>query len=311
MHVCLGCDLSAIGAHGADITEKKETEDLVWLQANYDPLTKLPNRRLFGDRLQQEIRKAMRERRYLGLLFLDLDQFKHVNDTLGHRFGDALLIEASQRISQCLRKTDTVARLGGDEFTAIITELSVVTDLDEIAQSIIAALCLPFMLGCDQAYVSVSIGIAIYPTDAENGEDLLRYADQAMYAAKNQGRGGYCYFTPAMQKAARQRMVIANDLHKALVNAEFQVYYQPIVDLESGQIRKAEALLRWRHPQQGLVMPGDFISIAEEIGLIDEIGDWLFFQVVQQVKIWRSLYGPDFQISFSRVIWRMARMTWS
>ncbi|MGD0961563.1 MAG: PAS domain S-box protein [Methylomonas sp.] len=284
----------------SDITEKKKTEELIWLQANYDPLTHLPNRRLFGDRLQQEIRKTSRDKQFLGVLFIDLDRFKEVNDTLGHRIGDALLIEAARRICACVRETDTVARLGGDEFTVIVTELTDVTNLNCIAQSIVAALNLPFIFENGQACVTASLGIAIFPNDTRNADELVRYADQAMYAAKNKGRNCFRYFTQEMQSAAKLRMNLVSDLHRALEQHEFEVYYQPIVDLRNGEIYKAEALLRWHHPERGLIGPAEFLHVAEESGLIQEIGEWVFYQVARQVKIWRKTYRADFQISINK-----------
>lgn len=284
----------------SDITEKKRSEVLIWNQANFDPLTQLPNRRLFYDRLNQEIKKARRDHLRLALLFLDLDRFKDVNDTLGHAMGDELLIEAARRIRDCVRDSDTVARLGGDEFTVILTELSDAVDLKSVFQSIIECLNKPFQLGEDFAYVSVSIGVTIYPDDADNAESLLVNADQAMYTAKHQGRNRYCYFTRSMQENAQERARLSNDLHLALQSGQMQVYYQPIVELLSGDVYKAEALLRWFHPEQGLVNPSRFIPIAEETGAIGAIGDWVFRQAARQVKEWQHRYGIQFQVGVNK-----------
>lgn len=283
----------------ADITEKKQAIEQIWLQANYDPLTQLPNRRLFNDRLQQELKKAIREKNLLGLLFLDLDHFKEVNDRLGHRVGDALLIEAARRIRLCVRDADTVARLGGDEFTVIVNELTEVSDLERVAHSILEVLAEPFVFAKEHAYVSASIGIAVYPVDTDSCDDLLRFADQAMYVAKARGRNGYCFFTTAMQRAAQERSTTSNDLHRALEMQEFQVFYQPIVNLHTREIEKLEALLRWQHPQRGLLGPEAFIKIAEENGLMYTIGDWVFKQAVQQLKVWRQQLRADLQISIN------------
>lgn len=283
----------------SDITEKKKSEEQIWYQANYDPLTELPNRRLFADRLQQEIRKAKRENYVLALLFLDLDRFKEVNDHYGHKIGDILLVEAARRVSGAVRETDTVARLGGDEFTVILSEIIDISDVDRIAQSIIDALCQPFFFNQDQVYISASIGIALYPSDTTQGDDLVRYADQAMYAAKNKGRNGFCFFMPSMQEASQNRMAILTQLHLALQHLEFEVYYQPIVDLQSGAIYKAEALVRWHQPGEGLIGPANFIPIAEEHGLIDQIGQWVFHQVVDQLKVWQSSHQANLQISLN------------
>ncbi len=284
----------------SDITDRKRTEALIWNQANYDTLTQLPNRRLFHDRLDQEVRKSHRDQKLLGLLFIDLDRFKEVNDTLGHHMGDELLIQAAQRIKQCVRESDSVARLGGDEFTVILPSLTDVSDIGQVAQNIIDALCRPFHLGDDHAYISASIGITVYPDDAESVENLLKNADQAMYAAKHAGRNRYSYFTPSMQEAANLRMRLVRDIHHAHAAGEFMLYFQPIVDLASGRIYKAEALLRWQHPQQGFISPTVFIPIAEDTGLIHDIGSWIFEESIRHLKRWRNRYDNNFQISINK-----------
>ncbi|MBU0622610.1 MAG: EAL domain-containing protein [Gammaproteobacteria bacterium] len=288
-----------IGTH-TDLTERKRAEETIQRQANYDPLTLLPNRRLFRDRLELEIRKAHRAGLTMGLLFIDLDNFKEVNDTLGHDRGDELLVEAAQRINQCVRESDTVARIGGDEFTVILSEVEDTRSIERVAQNIIAELVKPFVLGADKAFISASIGITLYPDDAFEVEDLLKHADQAMYVAKNAGRNRYSYFTAAMQEHAEARMRLANDLRTALEEKQFRVYYQPIVELRSGEIHKAEALIRWQHPERGMVSPMQFIPLAEENGLIREIGDWVFKQAAQQAKHLRQNFNPDFQISVNK-----------
>jgi diguanylate cyclase (GGDEF)-like protein/PAS domain S-box-containing protein len=270
----------------ADITEKKRTEETIWRQANYDSLTDLPNRRLFRDRLEHEIMKAQRAGLYVALLFIDLDRFKEVNDTLGHHTGDLLLVEAARRICSFVRATDTVARLGGDEFTVIMSDLFDTDRVGEVAQGMLRALAEPFPLGKDAVYISASIGITIFPSDANNIESLLRNADQAMYAAKEQGRNRFSYFTASMQATAQRRLQLSNDLRGAISSGQFEVYLQPIVDLASDRICKAEALLRWRHPVHGMVDPSQFIPIAEETGIITEIGDWVFRESVRLAKAW-------------------------
>jgi diguanylate cyclase (GGDEF)-like protein/PAS domain S-box-containing protein len=283
-----------------DITDQKKAMETIERQANYDQLTQLPNRRLFRDRLEQSIKNARRDRSSLALLFIDLDRFKEVNDTLGHNQGDALLVDAARRIVLCLRESDTVARLGGDEFTVILDEINVPGSVERIAQNIINKLTEPFHLGAETAFVSASIGIALYPEDAATTDDLLKYADQAMYVAKTSGRSRFSYFTHAMQQASQTRMQMVNDLHNALSGNQFVVHYQPIVELATGNIRKAEALVRWQHPQRGLVCPGEFIHIAEDTGVIIEIGDWVFREAAREVKRLRQIYHPDFQISVNR-----------
>ena len=272
----------------SDITEKKRTEELVWRQANYDSLTGLPNRNLFYDRLHQEVRKIQRSKLLLALLFIDLDRFKEVNDALGHDAGDALLKEAAARIAACVRDSDTVARLGGDEFTVVLPGLADIGRVEEVARAIIDHLAQPFQLAGQPAYVSASIGIALYPTDADDAESLLKSADQAMYAAKEAGRNGFSYFTDSMQSAAQVRMQLGTALRTALCAGQFEIHFQPIVDMKSGRIVKAEALLRWRHPEHGLILPAAFIPLAEEIGLIGEIGDWVFRESARIARRWST-----------------------
>jgi len=284
----------------SDLTEKKQAEETILKQANIDSLTGLPNRRLFLDRLQQAIHKAHRTKHKLALMFLDLDHFKDVNDTLGHDVGDSLLTETAQRLKTCLRETDTLARPGGDEFTIVIGELDGLASVDRVAHGILQSMMAPFQLGAERCYVSFSIGIALYPDDAADLEDLLKKADQAMYSAKHQGRNQFCYFTPAMQEAADSRLRVANDLRGALAGGQFWVAYQPIVKLATGEIHKAEALLRWQHPTRGLVSPAEFVPIAEETGMIIEIGEWIFQQAASQVGTWRAHYYPGFQIGVNK-----------
>ena len=284
----------------SDITEKKKSEEMIWRQANFDSLTGLPNRQMFHDRLKQEISKAHRAGMKLALLFLDLDRFKEVNDTLGHDKGDVLLKDAALRLGRCVREADTVARLGGDEFTAILGELADSEGVDRVAQEILDKLSMPFQLGGDLAYVSASIGITLYPDDATDPDSLIKNADQAMYAAKSLGRNRYSYFTPAMQEATQARMRLANDLRAALANQQFEVFYQPIVELSTGAIHKAEALIRWHHPILGLINPNDFIPIAEDTGIISEIGNWTFRDAALQASHWRTHRHPRFQLSVNK-----------
>ncbi|MES9993118.1 MAG: EAL domain-containing protein [Candidatus Thiodiazotropha sp.] len=284
----------------SDITERKQADALIWRQANYDTLTQLPNRRLFTDRLEQGIKIAHRENLYLALLFIDLDRFKEVNDTLGHHMGDLLLSEAAQRIRSSVRESDTVARLGGDEFTVILNELHDASQSEGIAQKIIETLSQPFQLQDEHVFVSASIGITVYPEDALLAGELLKNADQAMFAAKQNGRNRVNYFTKSMQESAQQRMRLVCDIHQALEQDQFSIFYQPIVALASGRIHKAEALLRWRHPQQGFISPADFIPVAEETGSIHEIGKRVVMEAAQRIETWRSTYYPNLQISINK-----------
>ncbi len=272
-----------------DITEKKVAAELVWRKANFDTLTSLPNRQLFYDRLQLLLKQAERADSKVALLFIDLDHFKEVNDTLGHDKGDILLKHAAERLLGCLRESDTVARLGGDEFTVILGEIEQQADVERVTRNILERLAEPYLLGNETVYVSASVGITLYPDDGLGAEDLLKNADQAMYAAKDAGRNAFSWFTSDMQQGAQQRRLLAQDLRTALLVGQFEVYYQPIVDLVSRRIVKAEALLRWHHPERGMVPPSLFIPIAEEMGLINEIGDWVFRQAAQMLHRWRHL----------------------
>ena len=280
--------------------ERKENETLIWRQANFDPLTNLPNRRMFHDRLEQEMKKSNRSGLPLALLLFDLDHFKQINDTYGHATGDMLLQDAARRLGSCVRESDTVARLGGDEFTVILSELDDPDTVERITQDALRKLAEPFRLKNEVAYVSTSIGIAFYPADAADSSVLLKSADQAMYAAKNQGRDRYSYFTASLQQAAHARMRLINDLRGALAGDQFRVYYQPIVELATGVIHKAEALVRWQHPTRGLVDPAEFIPIAEDTGMIVDIGNWVFHEVARQAANWRASHHATFQISVNR-----------
>ncbi len=275
------------------------TQELLRL-ANYDSLTGLPNRILFNDRLEQEIKKARRTESSLSILMIDLDRFKEVNDTLGHGKGDELLIEAAQRISVCMRETDTVARFGGDEFTVILPGLNDDLKIERISQHIIQELNRPFMLGDNEIYISASIGISIFPGEAEDVESLLKHADQAMYVSKAEGRNRFSYFTESMQLEAKEKRALTNELRQALSHNELQVYYQPIVELHSGRIDKAEALLRWNHPKRSMISPAVFIPLAEESGLIHEIGEWVLHESIQTVERWLKQYVRVIQISVNK-----------
>ena len=280
-----------------DVTERKRAAEMIWNQANFDRLTGLPNRHLFQDRLEQEMASAAREGRTLALVFFDLDLFKEVNDTLGHEMGDNLLQEAARRLRVGVRQNDLVARLGGDEFTLILSGLADIADVHQIVQDALLRLAEPFLLGGQQVHISTSAGVTFYPQDATLVETLLKNADQAMYAAKSQGRNRYNVFTPSMQEAAQKRMRLINDLRVAVAEKQFSIHYQPIVELKTGHIHKAEALIRWHHPVDGMVGPADFIPIAEETGMIVEIGDWVFREAVKQVAVWRRSHHAQFQVS--------------
>jgi diguanylate cyclase (GGDEF)-like protein/PAS domain S-box-containing protein len=280
-----------------DVTERALSEEMIWKQANFDLLTGLPNRNMFHDRLAQEIARTYREGNSLALLLIDLDQFKEVNDTLGHDMGDELLRRAARRISGCVRHSDTVARLGGDEFTVILSELDDDSNIEDVSQKIISKLEEEYCLGDERVHASGSIGIALYPDDADDIDTLIKNADQAMYAAKNKGRRCFSYFTQSLQDAAQNRLRLTSDLRSALNKQQFEVYYQPIIDLKTDLTVKAEALIRWHHPSRGMVSPQEFIHLAEDTGMINPIGDWVFMQCAQKVNQWSARFGNDFQVS--------------
>ncbi len=282
-----------------DITERKKSEALIWQQANYDMLTKLPNRNMLHKKLEGAIKKAHLNNTQIAVLCLDLDQFKDVNDTLGHDAGDKLLIEASARISACLREADIVSRLGGDEFCVIIENIETTSTINNIATTILASLEEPFILGINKVFISTSIGIALFPDDAANVDDLLKLSDQAMYFAKNDGRNCFQYFTVCMQEKILEKMRLSRDLHDALLNDQFYLMYQPIISLSDDKVTKAEVLLRWNHPEQNLINPEEFISIAEENGTIGRIGEMVFSKATQMVKEWQQRFDTDLQISIN------------
>ncbi|MES2315922.1 MAG: EAL domain-containing protein [Pseudomonadota bacterium] len=271
----------------SEVHDRRQVEQAL-REVNVDRLTGLPNRNVFHDRLEMEIKKAHRSGLPLALLFIDLDHFKEINDTLGHQIGDLLLKQVGQRLQAYVRETDTVARLGGDEFTITLSELHDTGKVTDVAQKIRNDLARPFRLEGELAYISASIGITLYPRDGHNAGDLLRNADQAMYQSKDHGRNRFTYFTPSMQEAAQARMAMSNELRRALEDEQLEVFYQPIVDMADGRIRKAEALLRWHHPLLGRVSPVDFIPIAEHTGLIVEMGNWVFRKALAHARRWRA-----------------------
>ena len=287
-----------IGTH-TDISARKLSEEKYFHLSHYDQITGLPNRVLFLDRLELDINRSKRAGKSITLMYLDLDKFKEVNDTLGHKMGNLLLKEVGERLTNCIRVSDTVARMGGDEFTIVLNYLDAQFTAERTAEAILVKLAEPFQLGNQTVFITCSIGITTYPDDGKDIEVLLSNADQAMYAAKLLGRNRYNYFTASLQEAATSRMHLVNDLRVAMQRNEFRLFYQPIVELHTGEIHKAEALIRWQHPLRGMVSPVDFIPIAESTGLIVEIGDWVFEEAAKQAKIWRELH-PAFQISINK-----------
>ena len=290
-------DVESYVAMGSDITHKVRSDELIWRQANYDFLTDLPNRYMFQNRLDQEVRKSCRQDSLLALLFIDLDHFKDVNDTLGHSVGDQLLVKAAKRIARCVRESDTVARMGGDEFTVILPELTNTINGEKVAEQIISVLAEPYSINNQTIYAPASIGITFCPDDATEVDQLISNADQAMYVSKTAGRNRLSYFTRSLQDEAQNRLKLLNDLRTAVENQQFELHFQPIIDLATGYVSKAEALIRWDHPVRGMISPADFIPLAEESGLIVSIGDWVFRESAAQAKRWCDLFNTGLQVS--------------
>ena len=284
-----------------DITERKKASERLNYLAQYDALTALPNRSLFRDRLEQSLAQASRSRRPAAVLYIDLDRFKSVNDTLGHAVGDKLLKETAARLNACLRNGDTVGRFGGDEFGVILADLAKPADAGFVAQKIIDSLARPFDLDGNTVFVSASIGITLYPSDATEADVLNRNADAAMYRAKENGRNNYQFFTPEMNERAMQRMQTEAAMRRALERDQFVLHYQPKVELASGTICGLEALLRWAHPERGLVSPAEFIPVLEETGLILPVGDWVTREACQQIAAWQAagLAPPPVAVNLS------------
>jgi len=279
---------------------RRQSEEQILRMAYYDSLTSLPNRSLFQDRLHQGIALAERYHRKTAVLFLDLDNFKRINDTLGHRVGDLLLQAVADRLTNSIRKSDavarqhsdsestTVARLGGDEFTILLTEINQIQDAARVAQRFIEMLSQPFVLDGHEVFVTASIGLAVYPVDGEDVDTLLKNADAAMYYAKEQGKNNYQFYRRDMNATAFQEMSLENDLRKALERDEFELHYQPQISIQTGEIIGIEALIRWHHPMRGMVSPAEFIPLAEQTGLIVPIGEWVLLTACTQNKAWQD-----------------------
>lgn len=285
----------------SDISVLKGIEKELEYMAYYDPLTSLPNRILFKDRLENEINNCQRQGHRCAVLFLDLDRFKLINDTLGHSTGDELLVEVANRIRGSVRSNDTIARMGGDEFTLLLTQLRSTDSAAMVAQNIIKILSQPIRLHGDELRISASIGIAIYPDDGENFTTLTRHADAAMYEAKDKGRGQYHFYSEYMDKTAHEHLMLERDLHHALEENQFFMVFQPQIDATTGQTVQCEALIRWEHPQHGLIPPDRFIPIAEETGLILPIGDWVIREVCRNLRQWQTTHSdiPKVAINLS------------
>ncbi len=284
-----------------DITLQKEAEARIAHMAHHDALTDLPNRTLFGAQLEAALRWLKRDEQ-MAVLFLDLDNFKNINDTLGHQIGDALLKTVADRLRGCIRETDEVARLGGDEFVIVQTKVGGPNDVAQFARRVREAIMQPYELEDHHVIVDTSIGIAMAPGDGTTSDELIKNADLALYGAKASGRGTFHFFEQAMDARMMARHALELDLRRALVNGEFEIHYQPLVNLEQDRISACEALLRWNHPVNGLVGPDSFIPVAEETGLITRIGDWVIRKACEEAATWPD--GITLAINISPVQFR-------
>jgi len=290
-------DVKCYVSTGSDITSKARSEELIWRQANYDFLTGLPNRHMFQESLEQEIQKTLSKDSLLALLFIDLDHFKGINDIFGYPIGDKLLTQVAERIKSCVGGTDSVARMGGDEYTVILPELKHTVDGKKIADQVLSALTEPYSINGETIYVGASIGVSFCPNDTSDVDELISNAEQAMYASKTLGRNCLSYFTQSLHDEARNRLKLLNDMRSAVESGQFELHFQPIIDLTSGRICKAEALVRWNHPERGLISPAEFIPLAEESGLIIGIGDWVFREAASKAKRWSKILHSGLQIA--------------
>ena len=295
-------DNNYTGTYGVarDVTERKIAEETINFQAYHDLLTKLPNRALLNDRLSLAINQAKRENESLAVMFLDLDRFKNINDSLGHMIGDELLQQVSARLKDCIRAGDTLARFGGDEFTLMLPKLNNDReDASKLAEKIITTLKQPFNVDGHELYVSASIGIALYPQDGTNIDNLIKHADVAMYHVKGQGKNGYQFYSNEMNAPYIENLSLDTGIHKALDNNEFNLVYQPQINLRTGEIVGVEALLRWQHPEHGLISPAEFIPFAEESGLIVDIGLWVLRTACAVLNRWRLADLPEIRMSIN------------
>ncbi|WP_317932697.1 EAL domain-containing protein [Halioxenophilus sp. WMMB6] len=290
-------DTSVVYGTARDITEQKEAEEFISFQAYHDTLTRLPNRTLFKDRLSLAINQAARSKQKLAVMFLDLDRFKNVNDSLGHSVGDVLLEKVARRLELVLRAGDTLSRFGGDEFTLLLPALASENDARTIAEKVIETIKQPFHIGGKEMFLGVSIGIAIYPDCGEDIEQLIKNADQAMYHVKGAGKDGYCYYTPSISDALAEQLHLEQDLRVAVAQKQFVVHYQPQIDLRNGKIVGVEALVRWLHPQRGLTSPAEFINFAEKSRIICDIDRQVLRAACIEVKRWMEVAKCDIRLA--------------
>ncbi|MGH7738957.1 MAG: EAL domain-containing protein [bacterium] len=296
-HTFLKDGQKAVLSIARDVTDRKRAEETIRRQAYYDGLTNLPNRMLLKDRLEQAMSHAHRNKQSLGVIVLDLDRFKNINETLGHVLGDRLLVAVAERLMSSMQEGETIARFGGDEFTFLMPQVNQVDEAIQHAQAIIKALTDPFKIDGHELHLTTSMGIAFYPDDGENAEALLKNAETAMYRAKEQGRNNFQLYASVMNVSAFKQLLMENSLRRAMEKEEFVVHYQPQIDLATRRMVGVEALIRWQHPDLGLVFPSEFIGLAEDTGLIVPIGEWIMKKVCQQNKKWQDMGLPKVCIS--------------
>ncbi|MDH5301306.1 MAG: EAL domain-containing protein [Gammaproteobacteria bacterium] len=294
-----GQSVQQIVAVSRDVTERKETEERLTYLANYDSLTGLPNRALFRDRLRRAMLRAQRNNRRLALFFLDLDRFKNINDSLGHHAGDQLLRGVASRLEQFARRNDTIARLGGDEFTIILEDINNSDDAAIVAQKILEVMAPSYILDGHEVVASPSIGITLYPDDATDMQSLLKNADTAMYRSKEKGRNRYQFYTADMNAKAYEHLILENALRHALDREEFRLYFQPQIDLHTHGVIGIEALVRWEHPEKGLILPEQFVPFAEETGLIHPIGQWVLHAACKELVRWQKAGIPPLRMALN------------
>ncbi|MBT3092689.1 MAG: EAL domain-containing protein [Candidatus Thiodiazotropha sp. (ex Lucina pensylvanica)] len=290
---------SFIGTYGVarDISERKQAEELIKYQLYHDLLTNLPNRSLFRDRLNMAMAQSKRSGKKLAIMYLDMDRFKIINDSLGHYVGDELLKMVGQRLRSELREADTLARVGGDEFNLLVPEINDIQDARNLAEKILRLTLEPFIIKNEEIFISFSIGISIYPSDGDTKDSLIKHADIAMYKVKNAGKNGYAFYSEKMKAHFSQSLDIENGLRKAISTNELCLYYQPQFDINNGYMKGVEALVRWKHPEKGTIQPNEFISVAEESGLIIPLGEWVLRRACTDIKRWMEQEGISLQLS--------------
>lgn len=294
----------------SDISEQKETEFLIEQQANYDSLTGLANRNLLRERINQALLAGQRHQSKAALIFIDLDRFKAINDSLGHAYGDLLLKNVAQRLQDCVRQVDTIARWGGDEFVALLVDISHLEGIDRVCSLVLEQLNTPFDLDGHEVQISGSLGIAVYPDDAETTDEMLKRADTAMYRAKESGRANFCYFSLEMEEQAQSRGLLEQELRSALSKKQFCLHYQPVINIATGQLCGIEALVRWNHPINGFISPETFIPIAEENGFIRELGEWVLWEACRDIVSLKSQFPANayLAVNVSARQWRLQNM---